>query len=153
MPGEQRDRITPAVFTSMEPEHAYGRFDHAMCLCYEAEGVVSKIKAAIKRRELPRQHPATLIPLAIEEGIITRAEAELLTTAEAARADAIQVDAFDNADYFASAVSPEDVSSTTSGDGAAGGEVGFGGAASTEAGATAWSGAVVTEDPAAEPTP
>ena len=153
VPGEQRDRITPAVFTSMEPEHAYGRFDHAMCLCYEAEGVVSKIKAAIKRRELPRQHPATLIPLAIEEGIITRAEAELLTTAEAARADAIQVDAFDNADYFASAVSPEDVSSTTSGDGAAGGEVGFGGAASTEAGATAWSGAVVTEDPAAEPTP
>ncbi|MAQ93569.1 MAG: hypothetical protein CMM84_08610 [Rhodothermaceae bacterium] len=113
---------------------------------------MSKIKAAIKRRELPRQHPATLIPLAIEGGVITRAEAEMLKAAEAARADAIQVDAFDNADYFASAVKPGEVASATSGDGSAVGEVGFGGPASTEAGATAWSGAVVTEDPAAEPT-
>ena len=156
VPGEQRDRLTPAVFTSQDPTHALGRFDHAMRLCYDAEAVVSKLKDAIKRRELPRQHPATLIPLALKSGVITPAEASLLTTAEEARNDAIQVDAFDNEDYFKTAVDPDQVASTTSGDGAAGdgaaeiGAVGFGGAATTEAGATTWSGAVVTEDPAAE---
>ncbi len=152
VPGEQRDRLTPVVFTSLDPEHALGRFDHAMRLCYQAEGVVSKVKAAVKRRELPRQHPATLIAPALEAGIITADEADLLQRAEAARNDAIQVDAFDNEDYFASAVEPSSVESATSGDGVAVGEVGFGGAATTEAGATTWSGAVVTEDPAAEET-
>ncbi len=152
VPGEQRDRLTPAVFTSLDPEHTLGRFEHTMRLCYDAEGVLSKVKAAIKRRELPRQHPATLIPMALEAGVITADEADLLQRAEAARNDAIQVDAFDNDDYFASAVSPDEVASATGGDGAAVGAVGFGGPAATEAGATTWSGAVVTEDPAAEET-
>ncbi|WP_420454092.1 acyl-CoA dehydrogenase [Rubrivirga sp.] len=149
VPGEQRDRLTPAVFTSLDPEHVLGRFEHTMRLCYDAEGVVSKVKAAIKRRELPRQHPATLIPAALDAGVITADEADLLQRAEAARNDAIQVDAFDTDDYFASAVRPDEVASTTGGDGSAVGAVGFGGPAQTEAGATTWSGAVVTEDPAA----
>ena len=50
----------------------------------------------------------------------------------------------DNEDYFASAVTPLEVSSTTSGDGASVGAVGFGGPAATESGATAWSGASTT---------
>ena len=156
VPGEQRERLTPIVFKSADPTHALGRFDATMELCYQAEGVVSKVKAAIKRRELPRQHPATLIPAALEAGVITPDEAQLLQRAEEARNDAIQVDSFDNEDYFKTAVDPDAVASTTSGDGAAGdgapavGEVGFGGTATTEAGATTWSGAVVTQDPAAE---
>ena len=160
VPGEQRERLTPAVFTSADPTHTLGRFDATMELCFQAEGVVSKLKAAIKRRELPRQHPATLIPLALKAGVVTPDEASLLKRAEEARNDAIQVDAFDNDDYFKTAVEPDAAPSATTGDGAASGagdgaapalgEVGFGGAATTEAGATTWSGAVVTEDPAAE---
>ena len=155
VPGEQRDRISPVVFTSTDPTHALGRFDTAMVLCYQAEGVVSKVKAAIKRRELPRQHPATLIPQALEAGVITADEAAILKRAEEARNDAIQVDSFDNDDYFATAIAPDAVPSAT-GDGALGdgapaiGEVGFGGTATTESGATTWSGAVVTQDPAAQ---
>ena len=163
VPGEQRERLTPAVFTSTDPTHTLGRFDATMALCYQAEGVVSKVKAAVKRRELPRQHPATLIPAALQAGVITMEEADLLQAAERARNDAIQVDAFDNEDYFQSAVDPDAVPAVTdsgapSGDGAgplaadapAVGEVGFGGPAVTEGGATTWSGAVVTQDPAAE---
>ena len=152
VPGDQRDRLTGLVFTSNDPEHTLGRFDHAMRLCYEAEGVVSKMKAAIKRRELPKAHPATLVPQAVEAGVITSEEAALLQRAEAARNDAIQVDAFDLEDYFASAVAPDEVGGDgTVGDGAPPvGAVGFGGAAVTEAGASAWSPAVETEDPAAE---
>ncbi len=149
VPGEQRDRITPAVFSTLDPEHTLGRLENALRLCYEADGVVSKIKAAIRRRELPKQHPATLIAQAVEAGVITADEAELLQRAEAARTDAIQVDAFDIEDYFASAVDP-DRQPAAAGDGAAG-DVGFGGTAETEAGASVWAGpAVVEEDPAAE---
>ena len=156
VPGEQRDRLTPITFKSTDPTHALGRFDTAMVLCYQAEGVIAKVKAAIKSRQLPRQHPATLIPAALEANVITADEAALLQRAEEARNDAIQVDAFNNDDYFATAIDPDAVDSTTSGDGAVGdgapavGEVGFGGPAVTEGGATTWSGAVVTQDPAAE---
>ncbi|WP_412062640.1 acyl-CoA dehydrogenase [Rubrivirga sp. IMCC45206] len=148
VPGAQRDRLTGLVFESDDPTHALGRFETTMKLCYDAEAVVSKLKAAIKRRELPRQHPATLIPQAVEAGILTPDEADLLRRAEEARNDAIQVDSFDTEDYFASAVKPASVTSETGGDGVALGTVGFGGPADTDTGATTWSGGVVTEDPA-----
>ncbi|MGB3543415.1 acyl-CoA dehydrogenase [Rubrivirga sp.] len=150
VPGEQRDRHFGAVFTTLDPEHALGRFESAMRLCYQAEGVVSKIKAAIRSRQLPKQHPATLIPAALEAGIITADEAVLLERAEEARNDAIQVDSFTTEEYFATAVTPSSTGDGASGDGASIGAVGFGAPASTDAGATTWTGAVVTQDPAAE---
>ena len=153
VPGEQRDRLFGGVFSSLDPEHALGRFENAMRLCYEAEGVVRKVRDAVKRRELPKAHPVALIGQAVEAGVITPDEAALLQRAEEARNDAIQVDSFSTDEYFESAVTPDAVS----GDGAASGDgappvgaVGFGGAALTDAGATTWTGAVVTEDPAAE---
>ena len=151
VPGEQRDRLFGGVFTTMEPEHALGRFESTMVVCAQAEGVVAKLKGAIRARTLPKQHPATLIPQAVEAGVITPDEAALLKRAEAARNDAIQVDSFTNEEYFRSAVEPLATGDGVSGDGApAVGAVGFGGPAATDAGATTWTGAVVTEDPAAE---
>ncbi|MEO0558485.1 MAG: acyl-CoA dehydrogenase, partial [Bacteroidota bacterium] len=122
VPGEQRDRLTSAVFSTLDPEHALGRFESAMRLCYEGEAVYGKVKAAIKRRELPRQHPATLVELAVEKGVLTSDEADLLRRAEAARNDAIQVDSFTTEEYFQTAASPlaggDGASRPTSGDGA-----------------------------------
>ena len=150
VPGEQRDRLFGGVYTTMQPDHTLGRFESAMAICYQAEGVVQKVKQAIRAGRLPRQHPATLIPQAVEGGVISQAEAELLARAEAARNDAIQVDAFDNEEYFASAVEPA-MGDGAMGDGAAGdgaplGAVGFGGAARTDAGAAAYGAAVETQD-------
>jgi len=117
VPGEQRDRLTPAVFSTLQPDHPLGRFESAMRLCYEAEGVYGKVKAAIKRRELPRQHPATLVEKAVELAILTADEADLLRRAEAARNDAIQVDSFTTEEYFRTAAS-----SLVGGDGATSGD-------------------------------
>ena len=149
VPGEQRERIFGGVFTTLNPDHALGRFESAMRLAYEAEGVYGKVKDAIKRRELPRAHPATLIPQAVEAGILTDPEADLLRRAEAARNDAIQVDSFTTEEYFASAVaSPASGDGIAEGDGAPG-AVGFGSAAVADGGAVAYGAAVEDEDPAA----
>lgn len=102
-PGAQRERLFSGVFTSADPTHTLGRFETAMAVCAEAEAVASKIKDAVRARTLPREHPARLVPLALEKGIITAAEADLVARAEAARADAIQVDSFSPEEYFATA--------------------------------------------------
>jgi acyl-CoA dehydrogenase len=130
VPGEQRDRLFGGVFVPTDPTTAVGRFEHAMALAYQAEGVVGKVKDAIRAKTLPRANPATLIGKAVEAGILTPDEAALLERAEAARADAIQVDSFTTEEYFASAVEPRPKTDASgggaSGDGAALGAVGFG---------------------------
>ena len=152
VPGEQRDRLFGGVYSPMDPEHTMGRFENAMVVCAQAEGVVRKVKAAIRARQLPKAHPATLIPQAVEGGVITAGEAALLQRAEAVRNDAIQVDSFSNEDYFRSAVEPAAVTPTAQpaplapeagGDGAASGD-----GAAVDAGAVAYGAAVETEDPA-----
>ncbi|MEM6326901.1 MAG: acyl-CoA dehydrogenase [Bacteroidota bacterium] len=109
VPGEQRDRLFDGVFTTLDPEHTLGRFEHTMQVAYEAEAVVRKVKAAIKARQLPKAHPRTLIPQAVEAGILTATEAALLERAEAARNDAIQVDSFTTDEYFATSADPASV--------------------------------------------
>lgn len=153
VPGEQRDRLFGGVFTSLDPDHTLGRFENAMRLAYDAESVYRKVKDAVKRGDLPRAHPASIVPAAVEAGVLTQDEAAVLQRAEEARNDAIQVDAFTIDEYFESAVTPPVVS----GDGAASGDgtpavgaVGFGAPATEDAGATTWTGAVVSEDPAAK---
>ena len=104
VPGEQRDRLFSGVFAPDDTSHPLGRYENAMVLAYEADGVAKKIKAAVKRGELPKARPAELVGKALEAGLITSDEAELMTRAEAARNDAIQVDDFDVEDYFRSAI-------------------------------------------------
>ncbi|NNF57340.1 MAG: acyl-CoA dehydrogenase [Rhodothermaceae bacterium] len=148
VPGAQRERLFGGVFVSDDPTTPGGRLEHAFRLAYEAESVASKIKAAIKRRELPRAHPSTLIPQAVESGILSSDEAALLQRAEEARNDAIQVDAFDVEDYFRSAVEPGAVEShpLRAHDSLAG----SGDGSSEDAGAVAYGAAVEPQDPAAE---
>ena len=153
-PGTQRDRLLDGLYVSDDPSTASGRLEHAMQLAYLASGTERKVKEAIRRGVLPRAHPTTLMAAALEKGIITASEAELAAKAERARYDAIQVDAFQNEDYFRSAVDPNEIESTVqqtvrvpsdsfseaSGDGASTGG---------EAGAVAYGVAVETQDPAA----
>jgi acyl-CoA dehydrogenase len=123
-----------------------------MRLAYDAASVERKIRDAVKRRALPRAHPATLVPAAVEAGVITSEEAHLLERAEAARADVVAVDAFDLEDYFRSAVDP----SAIHGDGAATSlpavaeESAEESESDPEAGAVAYGAAVVPGDSAGE---
>jgi len=104
VPGEQRNRLFDGVYVPDDAEHPLGRYENAMTLVYEAEGVVKKIKAAVKSGELPKARPAELVGKAQEVGLISSDEAELMARAEAARNDTIQVDDFDVEDYFRSAI-------------------------------------------------
>lgn len=97
--GEQRDRITENVYVPKEPTEAVGRYEHTMRLITDAQPAFKKVFVAMKKRELPKASPADLIAPALEKGIITTEEADLISKAEAAREDAIQVDDFTTEEY------------------------------------------------------
>ena len=65
----------------------------------QAEPVLKRIKQASRAGQLPKGRPAQLIAEAAVRSIVSADEAELLTAAEAARYDAVQVDAFDLDEY------------------------------------------------------
>ncbi len=120
-PGAQRDRLTAGMYVPTEREEALGRLEWALGLAYESEAVMQKIKKAIRRKELPRKVAApVLVEQAVEKGIITPVEAQLLQDANAARQDAIQVDSFTLEEYNQNAVpmEPAEPASSVSGDGA-----------------------------------
>jgi acyl-CoA dehydrogenase len=121
VPGPQRDRHTSGLYVSDDPTDALGRLEHALRLVHAAEPVERKIKDAIKAKQLPRIRGKQLVEMAAEKGIITRDEAEQIARAEAARMDAIQVDAFTLEEYMRNAVTTLDAAA---GDGAPAGDGG-----------------------------
>ncbi|MFQ5750190.1 MAG: acyl-CoA dehydrogenase domain-containing protein, partial [Planctomycetota bacterium] len=102
-PGRARDALTRGLFVPSDPEHPLGRLENAFRLCVEADGVARRIRKAVKAGTLPRNRPENLIEPALEAGILTPEEADLMRRAEAAREDAIQVDAFTLEEYLATA--------------------------------------------------
>jgi len=82
-----------------DPNEALGRLERAFQLAYQEDELLRKIYAAVKRGELPKARPEQLVRQAVEKGIITAEEAGLIQEAEAARWDAIQVDAFTLEEY------------------------------------------------------
>ncbi len=118
VPGAHRERLLDGMFVPTDKEEAMGRMEWALGLAYESEGVMGKLKNAIRRKELPRKvAPAVLVEQAVEKGIITPAEAQLLQDANEARQDAIQVDSFTLDEYKQNAVVMDPVP-PASGDGA-----------------------------------
>jgi acyl-CoA dehydrogenase len=98
-PGMQRDNLTEDIYLPDNPQEALGRLEQAMMLSVVAESILQKIKTAIKEGKLPPENPIILIRQALEAEIINLNEVELLTQAEAARNDAIQVDSFTSKEY------------------------------------------------------
>ncbi len=113
VPGEQRDRLTRSIYVPADRQSAVGRLEHAFVLAYQAEDVVKKLKRAIKSRQLPKAHPLELVDDAVDLGLITGDDRELLKLAEAARDDAVQVDSFTLEEYMQSAVLPADETRST----------------------------------------
>jgi acyl-CoA dehydrogenase len=108
-PGPHRDRLTDGIFVpapNQAGEHL-ATLERALLLHHQADGVVRKIKDAVRAKTLPKERPESLVPMAVEKQVITSEEAELLATAEAARHDAITVDSFTLDDYLRSAVRSE----------------------------------------------
>jgi len=105
-PGAQRNRLTEGMYISTDVNDALGRLENAFHLSIEAETVADKIKDAIRSKKLPRDKPARLLKAALENGIITKEDFDLVQRSEAARNDAVAVDSFTLEEYKQSAVSP-----------------------------------------------
>lgn len=97
--GSERDWLTAEIYLPSDPDEALGRLERAFGLCQQAEGILKTIKAASQAKRLPAGRPEQLIEVALTEGVISVAEAQLIRAAESARNDAIQVDAFTTAEY------------------------------------------------------
>lgn len=93
-PGLPRDRLTAGIYIPSTPSEALERLEHAFLLSSQVEPVLKTIKAASRAGNLPQKKPEQLIAAALNAKVITREEAELICEAEAARNNAIQVDAF-----------------------------------------------------------
>lgn len=99
--GEQRDRLfKTGVYVPKTPEDGLGKLEWAFDLIQQASDVERKVKRAIKKKQLPKKRVSQLIDEAVEKGVITQSEKDVLAKAEEARWDAIQVDDFTRDQYL-----------------------------------------------------
>jgi acyl-CoA dehydrogenase len=93
-PGDQRDRLTAGIHVPKDTGQALGRLENAFVLSVQADGISRKVSKAVKAKRIKKASPVQMMNAAVEAGVITKDEADVLAKAEAARWDAIQVDDF-----------------------------------------------------------
>lgn len=98
-PGELRDRITNGIYIPKNENDGVGRYDRALKLGTQAEPIYRKIHIAARKKQLPKTQPRFVIDEALEKGIITKQEANLIRKAEDARVDVVQVDEYTLDEY------------------------------------------------------
>ena len=91
-PGAARDRLTAGMFISRDENDPIATLEAALGAVIAAEPVEQKIRTAQKSGALAAGRDAARA--ALEEGVITRAEAEILERAHGLRRRAIMVDDF-----------------------------------------------------------
>jgi acyl-CoA dehydrogenase len=94
-----RSRLTRDIYLPHTDEPGLGRLEAALAKVAAAAPVAATLRDAVRGGRLEALPAATLAARAQVSGHITEAEAKTLDAAEAAREDAIQVDAFDDATY------------------------------------------------------
>lgn len=107
IPGQQRDRFTEGMFMPKPESEPLAQLERAFRLSVQSEDVARKIKDGIRTKALPRMKPALLLDAALEKGIITKADYDLVMLAEKERAEAIRVDSFTLEEYKKTAVVPQ----------------------------------------------
>ncbi len=89
-----RDRLTEGIYVPTDSNQALGRLEKAFSIIHKANVILRKIKIAQRIGEIPSGKSEQLLDIAYEHGIISKSEKMLVSEAELARNDAIQVDAF-----------------------------------------------------------
>ncbi|WP_017302262.1 acyl-CoA dehydrogenase [Nodosilinea nodulosa] len=97
--GAMRDRLTAGLYLPTDPTEALGRLEVAHRLSQQVEPIHRRLKEAVRSGQLATNGPDSLETLALRAGLLTQAEWDLLRTADQARKDAIQVDAFSFEEY------------------------------------------------------
>jgi len=106
VPGAQRERLTGGLYVPTATDETLGQLEHALRLCTEADEVQKKIRAAVKKKTLHKKAPDLLVKDALQHGVITRTEHELLEKAEEARAAVVAVDSFTLEEYAERGLEP-----------------------------------------------
>jgi acyl-CoA dehydrogenase len=95
-PGEQRERVTQGIYkpgANMKQDHLY-QLQEAFVTVKAAEETDRKVKKAVRAKKLPKIKGAPLYDAALEKGVITKQEFDVLALAEKVRWEMIQVDEF-----------------------------------------------------------
>ncbi|MGN8157351.1 acyl-CoA dehydrogenase [Salinisphaera sp. RV14] len=108
-PGEQYQRIALGGLGSpRDDEPGMGRLLHAWRLVSESAEPQMRVKKAMRHGKISAPDVVAAIEPALAAGIISADEAQRIRDAETARLAAIQVDVFDQADYYRDSLSRHD---------------------------------------------
>jgi len=97
-PSALRDRLTAGIYLPTSTEEALGRIDDALPKVVAAEEVEKKLRTARKEKKIFAADDEEARREAVAAGVISPAEAEMVSAANAARREVIRVDDFP-ADY------------------------------------------------------
>lgn len=97
---EGRAALSSGIFIPPEDEPGLGRLDAALRSAVEAIAVETKIRDAIRAGRIDRQPGEMILAHAMEQGVITEEERQVVLAADRIRDEVIQVDAFDPESYL-----------------------------------------------------
>jgi acyl-CoA dehydrogenase len=97
---EQRIRHTDGIYVPANPVEKLGLLEETFRVVKRAEEVEKRIRAAVKANTIPRERGAALYQSALEGGVITSDEHDLVVRAEELRAAAVAVDDFSEHEYL-----------------------------------------------------
>ncbi|MGB1310324.1 MAG: acyl-CoA dehydrogenase [Leucothrix sp.] len=93
-PGATRDRLCQGIYLTDDPADRTGRIEHALKLAQQAKAAEKRLKRLTKDGRLTTQHEEERMNEALESGLMTAEEVELLRQSRTAMLNAIRVDAF-----------------------------------------------------------
>ena len=97
--GGAREWLTDGVYRPDRDDHPLAQMERAFRLSREEYHIGQKVKAAIKRGDLPKKRLDAVVDEAVEKGVITEEERETARRADEAREEYVKVDAFDLDEY------------------------------------------------------
>lgn len=104
--GSQLDRLTAVQFQAPESDRGAGRLRRAFRLDAETRPLRKRLHEAVKDGQVAAGDPQGLVGAAVEAGVLSTKEANLLRDAEAAKLAAVEVDEFTPEEFFDLAATP-----------------------------------------------
>jgi acyl-CoA dehydrogenase len=102
-PGSQRERVLSGTHIPRDESRPVGRLEKAFAACSAADDLAKRVRKAVKEGRIERGTQAHMVEAAVLAGVLSKANGKLLAEAEILREDTIQVDAFTDEEYFATA--------------------------------------------------
>jgi len=94
------NNLTDEIFIPKDEKDHLNKLERARSTVIAADGIMAKIKAAIKAKELPKGRAEDLTQQALEKNIISQAEFDDLKKFKELWLDAIMVDSWEIDDYI-----------------------------------------------------